>query len=226
MQKQDAQSSTTVWNVLKGAVSLGVLFLTVQPGVTSEVQDGETAVLSQVLSATSIDLIDEHSGAERVVLMTGTNPDASTADLAITTGVPHRGTEKIVLIVRDIAFAGPMSGQIPYLERAPNGSLLIQSMQTAVGRSPWEETLTLAKRDGAIVVAGFTRNSWDRISATGSSCDWNLLSGNWELSYQVPVEGSDEVRSVRKSGRKEERIQIADWPERSASLTAFCSPEE
>ena len=208
------------------AVFLAAMLWPVQPGLTAEPEAAEKAVLPRILSAVSIELLDEYNGAERAVLMTGANPDEPSADLAIMAGVPDKRAGEILFTVRGIAFSGPMSGQTPYLERASNGSLLIQSMQTAIGRSPWEETLTVAARNGAILVAGFTRNSWDRISSAGSLCDWNLLSGKWELSYDVPVEGSDELRSVRKAGRKEQRIEIQDWPALSVDVTAFCSPEE
>ncbi|MCP6390723.1 hypothetical protein NL487_27770, partial [Klebsiella pneumoniae] len=82
-----------------------------------------------------------------------------------------------ILIARSLVFAGSMAGQLPWLEVSDKGSLLIHAEQSAIGRSPWQETLTVVERDGQIRAAGYTLNHWDRITGGTAVCDWNLLSG-------------------------------------------------
>lgn len=86
-----------------------------------------------------------------------------------------------VLTVPDVAFAGVNYGQIPTLSARSATSFVIGSEQTAVGRSAWEQQVTVAWRDGGWVVAGFTHAYYDRLDPNRNGrCDVNLLSGGWE----------------------------------------------
>lgn len=97
-----------------------------------------------------------------------------------------------VLTVRDVAFAGVNYGQIPTLAARSATSFVIGSEQTAVGRNPWERQVTVAFRNGAWVVAGFTHAHYDRLDPDrGGHCDVNLLSGGWERA----------ARGQRQAGR-------------------------
>lgn len=64
------------------------------------------------------------------------------------------------------------------LERAANGSLLLKTSHIGIGRTPHEQTLTIAWRRGAWRVVGITRSTWDRIDPDGAlTCDINFLTG-------------------------------------------------
>jgi hypothetical protein len=69
------------------------------------------------------------------------------------------------------------------LTRAPNGSVLLNSSHVGVGRSPHEQTLTIAYRAGTYQVVGLTRGTWDRIEPNNSTrCDLNLLTGQGNVN--------------------------------------------
>lgn len=108
--------------------------------------------------------------------------DDATATLVIRHG-DGRQMEP-VLTVPGVAFAGPMWGQSPGLEGRSDSSFAVTSGQSAVGRSPWEQQVTLAWRNGAWVVAGFTLSFYDRLDLSRHGrCDVNLLNGRWEVVY-------------------------------------------
>ncbi len=80
---------------------------------------------------------------------------------------------------RDIAW----SLERATLSRAPNGSILLNTSHIGVGRSPHEQTLTIAYRGGAYQVVGLTRSHWDRIDQDLSTkCDINLLTGRGKVN--------------------------------------------
>lgn len=81
---------------------------------------------------------------------------------------------KPIIIAHNIAW----SLEPATLTLAANGSLLVNTSHIGVGRSPHEQTLTIAYRRGAYQVVGITRGNWDRIEPDKStSCDINLLTG-------------------------------------------------
>jgi hypothetical protein len=98
---------------------------------------------------------------------------------------------KPTIVARDIAW----SLEPANLTRAPNGSLLLNTSHVGVGRSPHEQTLTIAYRAGSYQVVGLTRGNWDRIEPNKStSCDLNLLTG------QGKVNGRAVRRALRAKG--------------------------
>lgn len=108
-------------------------------------------------------------------------------DDATATLVIHHGDGRQmepVLTVPGVAFAGPMWGQTPGLEGRSDTSFVITSEQSAVGRSPWEQQVTLAWRNGAWMVAGYTYSFYDRLDLSHHGrCDVNLLNGRWEAVH-------------------------------------------
>lgn len=103
-------------------------------------------------------------------------PGAGTVDLI----VEDTGTGRIT--ARDIAWIGGV-GQEPELDVAPNGSIRLVSMNEAVGRNRWHQTLTIAYRDGAYRIAGFTYAWYDTLDLDAAGeCDLNLLNGNGFLT--------------------------------------------
>ena len=74
-------------------------------------------------------------------------------------------------------------GQRPELALAENGSVQVISMNDSIGRDRWELTLTIAYRQDAYRVAGFTFRWRDTIENDNNGvCDLNLLTGRGLLS--------------------------------------------
>lgn len=192
--------------------------------LTRDLTEAEAATLPRVISALEIDLIAGAPGAERVMLLAGAEPDAQMAHLVVFAGslADNRGAP--LLLVGDLAYAGGMAGQSPRLEAAPNGSLQVHSEQIAIGREPWTMTLTLAERDGAVLVAGFTFATWDRITAGSALCDWNLLSGRWEMSFdRAPdPERGIAAETGHATGRDARRMTALEWAGLGDPVPAFC----
>jgi hypothetical protein len=86
---------------------------------------------------------------------------------------------KPTITARDIAW----SLEPANLTRAANGSVLLNTSHIGVGRSPHDQTLTIAFRGGSYQVVGLTRGNWDRIEPDSStSCDLNLLTGQGKVN--------------------------------------------
>ncbi len=69
-------------------------------------------------------------------------------------------------------------GQEPSIEALPNGSLKVSSKNEAIGRDRWQLSLTLAFREDALRVAGYTFSWYDTLDeANNGECDLNLFSG-------------------------------------------------
>ncbi len=74
--------------------------------------------------------------------------------------------------------ATTMYGQEPFVSTRENGSLMITSQNSAIGRDRWEENLTIVYRQNQFIVAGFSYSSYDTLDPDGGgSCDLNLLTG-------------------------------------------------
>lgn len=87
-----------------------------------------------------------------------------------------------VLTAPNIAWTGGI-GQQPELSLAPNGSVRLTSMNESIGRDRWRITLTIAYRDGAHRVAGYTYGWYDTLDPEANgTCDLNLLTGRGSLS--------------------------------------------
>jgi hypothetical protein len=100
-------------------------------------------------------------------------------DLSVLAEGPER-------VVPDIAWTGAMFGTQPELSVNHAGSLLITSMNEAIGRDRWRITLTVAHRDGDLRIAGITYAWYDTLDPTAwGSCDLNLLSGRGELETET-----------------------------------------
>lgn len=199
------------------------LALLVAPGGVSgqQLDEAEAAVLPRVLSALPVEISADHIGEERAVLLESAGPDAGFADLVILAGAPDDRAGQTIAVARDLVWAGAMAGQVPWLEVAGNGSLLVHSEQIAIGRSPWEETLTLAEREGQIRVAGYTLNQWDRFTAGTARCDWNLLTGKWLSESEVEPEDGP-PRRQRREGRLPRIVSVSDWKSETDSFPDFC----
>jgi len=80
-------------------------------------------------------------------------------------------------------------------------------MNESIGRDRWRQTLTIAWRDGAFMLAGFTCSWHDTPDlANSGTCDVNLLNGKGEL------EKGPEENPTKTTLRTDMRaVPIADW---------------
>jgi len=135
-------------------------------------------------------------GAPDLVLLVDTAEGA--ADLVLYLGA-ERGLNPVVTL-RGAVFAGPMAGQVPSLAPRTASSFVLRSEQVAIGSTPWEQTVTVAWRDGGPVVAGFTHAFYDRLDPERQGrCDVNLLTGGWEGHY-APGTGQALRRRTGRDG--------------------------
>lgn len=142
-----------------------------------------------------------------VELRVSENPDRpDAADLVITFGSGADGP----LFKRSLGWRGAMYGTQPRLALGPQGSLLITFENTAIGRFRWSQTLTVAYRDDALYVAGYTFTAYDTVEPYELSCDANLFTG-------------DGVRNGAAFQVEPRRVMLADWS--AADAPAPCVPE-
>lgn len=181
----------------------------------------EAAVLPRLLSSVSLEIDDSVIGAERAMLMRSAGEDM-TADLVILASDPDDRAGQPLLVARNLVYAGSMGGQQPWLEVSERNSLLVRSEQIGIGRSPWEETLTLAWRDGDLLVAGWTQIGWDRLTASSFRCDWNLLTGDWQADETLQNDDGEVLREGSQTGRHAMRIPVTDWIARADALRDIC----
>ncbi|NKX43874.1 hypothetical protein [Roseicyclus persicicus] len=181
------------------------------PAAAQDLATPEAATLPRLIESACLDLAADHTGCEQAILLaSGTEPDL--ADLIVLTDRRSDPAAAPLLVARGIAFNGAMWGMAPSLAQAENGSLLLRSEQTGIGRFPWMQTLTLAWREGRFVVAGFTWDSYDRARGGSARCDVNLLSGAFVAEASVP-DATGAAQAVHAAeGRMEPlRIAAADW---------------
>lgn len=117
--------------------------------------------------------------------------------------------------VQNIVWVGGI-GQQPSLSVTPHGSLQVMSHNSAIGRNRWEQIHTLAWRDEAMRVAGYTYRWYDTLNLEDSgACDLNLLSGKGEV-----LKGQNGVTRVISTTSRAHLVQdwIYDMPPECAAL--------
>lgn len=129
--------------------------------------------LHSAIDVLNIDLNDD-GWIDRVILY----------DLEDEAGVSFylRETENNTLVHKatfaDTVWSGAMAGTTPSLERNSAGSVLVKSENSAIGRNRWEQIITVAFRNDALRVVGFTYNWYDTLNLEDNGqCDVNYLSG-------------------------------------------------
>ncbi len=157
----------------------------------------------RVLSAIEADL-DGDGAIDSARLVVGQDVDA---DLVVSFG----DAERPPLTVLGLAWRGGMFGTQPELAVTPQGSLQVTAMNSAIGRWRWEETLTVAWRDEAFYVAGYTFSGYDTIELYSVSCDVNLFTGNG-VRDDAPFETAPR------------RVRLAAWTE--DAKPAECAPDQ
>jgi hypothetical protein len=79
-------------------------------------------------------------------------------------------------------WSGAMYGTTPGLDLNEAGSILVNSENSAIGRNRWEQIITIAYRNDALRVVGYTYNWYDTLDLDNSGqCDVNYLSGKASL---------------------------------------------
>ncbi|EGF90396.1 hypothetical protein ABI_34170 [Asticcacaulis biprosthecium C19] len=136
---------------------------------------------------------NEDGGFDRAVLVQSEDG----ADLIVY--MSDGDSMKPVAFAPDLVWSGNMWGTQPSLELSPAGGLKVLSGNDAIGRSRWQQTLTLAWRNEAWVVAGVTTMSRDTLDPdAGGTCDINFLTGK----------GTAYGKAVKKPVGA---IPVADW---------------
>ncbi len=153
-------------------------------------------------------LATDLNGDKRAEVFTLQHNGDGAADLSIT------DTGGRDILAQDIAWIGGI-GQEPELGLAPNGSVTLTSKNDSVGRSRWFLTLTIAWRDNAYRVAGYTYTWYDTLDlATYGVCDINLLTGRGLAKIGDAAEQA--VRVPRGAPA------VTDWKEASFPLPPAC----
>jgi hypothetical protein len=132
----------------------------------------------EIISALTTD-INGDATLDRILLSQNEDGDA-TLWVYLGKDKPGGGTEfHRPVVAKSIVFAGPAFGQQPSLEMSRNGSsLLVRSQNESIGRTAWNQTLTITWRAGRLVVAGLTYRFQDKLEMSQSGgCDVNFLSG-------------------------------------------------
>ena len=106
------------------------------------------------------------------------------------------------ITLHDVFWAGTMAGTLPAFQPRSDTSFAIQTQQTAIGRSPWVQHLTIAYRNGAFVVAGYDYDTYDRIDPDHfGNCSVNLLTGRYELRVNPEGPAPEYARSGETTAR-------------------------
>lgn len=152
------------------------------PLAAQDLTPAEAELLPRVIDSLCADLVDDSTGCEQVFLVANTD-ETDTADLIILTDRRTDPGGAPLLVVRQIAFNGAMWGMSPSLEATDDGGMRLHSEQIGIGRHPWMQTLEFRHEDEGAIVAGFVitgyhYSTYDRMSAAGFSCDFDMAGGH------------------------------------------------
>ncbi|OWK19562.1 hypothetical protein AJ88_40045 [Mesorhizobium amorphae CCBAU 01583] len=96
----------------------------------------------------------------------------------------------------------------PQLTALPNGSIKFHLPAMPQGSERTNQTLTIAWREGAFIVAGFAYDHDDALKENSkSSCDYNVLTGKGKSSKQQP-DGNTVRKKVSVEGAV---VPFAEW---------------
>ncbi|PWQ97658.1 hypothetical protein [Leucothrix pacifica] len=186
---------------IKQLISALSVSLLCSASIAEEVAESHRINPANVLSVISNDWNND-GGMDRAVLVAPTDMDDD-AGLYIYLSDAASPPPQLNIFKPNLAWSGILWGTIPRLALGKSGSIEVHSMNEAIGRNRWTQKLTIAYRDGAFVVAGYTYESYDTLDLNYAfSCDINLLSGNG-FKNKKPVKVSQPV------------VKLADWSDQS-----------
>lgn len=192
-------------SILSGFLALACL-LTPAGIAASSAQDADQISTDQIFSVTTGDW--NKDGAQDAVIMIET--EAQEFDVLF-----YLTDEELRLKLHDrvpsmVWGSSIMFGQEPSVSTRENGSLLVTSQNSGIGRNRWEQVLTVVYRENRFIVAGFTYNYYDTLDPdAGGACDLNLLTGKGVVDDE-PV------------GFDHKPVSILDFPDKSDELRKFC----
>ncbi len=74
-------------------------------------------------------------------------------------------------------------------------------MNESIGRDRWHQTLTVAWRGNAFVLAGYTYEWYDTLNVSeNGKCDANLLNGKGEMSWGEEFENKSTFKTHSRGG--------------------------
>ena len=186
---------------------LALSFALASPLAAQDLTAPEADLLPRVIDSLCIDLVEAHNGCEQVYLIANSQ-EPDTADLIILTDRRTDPGGEPLAVIRQIAFNGAMWGMSPSLEAGEDGTLLLNSEQTGIGRHPWLQTLRIAYLDedtgfAGFAIIGYHYTTYDRMSAAGFTCDFDMGSG------QVRMETSLMNPETEQTETTEEEYDLA-----------------
>ena len=165
---------------------LALSFALASPLAAQDLTTSEADLLPRVIDSLCIDLVEANNGCEQVTLIANSQ-EPDTADLIILTDRRTDPGGEPLAVIRQIAFNGAMWGMSPSLEAGEDGTLLLNSEQTGIGRHPWLQTLeiTYLDADTGFAVTGYHYTTYDRMSAAGFTCDFDMDSGQVRMETSI-----------------------------------------
>ncbi|CTQ31729.1 hypothetical protein [Jannaschia rubra] len=173
--------------------------LTAGTAAAQGLSPAETDVLPRVIGRLDLNLDEDRNGYETAMLLVS-DDDPHLVDLVILSD-RHDAPVEVLAVAPGIVWDGPMWGQGPGLEASDAAADRMQSLRVVsgnegVGGTAWNQTLTIAFREGRFVLAGYAFSSRDRLNTAWSLCDVNLLTGAWETGIGIgALDGYDEAAS-------------------------------
>jgi hypothetical protein len=174
-----------------------------QPKVSSQPQQTKTEPVAvqqgKVISSVKADWNGD--GIDDNAVLVEAEPDQ--ANLLVYLSESPSQT-RLAVNKKNLVWRGAMYGTQPSLSLNPQGSLVIESGNDAIGRGRWQQKITAMYDDSSFVVAGYTYTYRDTLDlAAGGTCDVNFLT-------RRGVRNNNEFRINAKP------LKLADWTEDSA----------
>lgn len=193
------------------------------PAAAQDLSVSEWATLPRVLDATCVELVADSAGCEMVFLLASEGLPEE-ADLVILPNSATEGPPEPLEVARGVAYAGRFFGQRPELAVSRDGRLILREEQTAIGRTPWTQDISIAHQGGAFVVVAQSWSAYDRPAGGGFSCVVEYDDRRWQVTAdRVNPESGETTYDVSESGRLAPAWPILGRWRRDRPLPAPCA---
>jgi hypothetical protein len=129
--------------------------------------------------------------------------DDGDVDLAIYVSAGRKLPARPTLVKHAFGWSGDNAGQIPDIKFNARGSILVGFGNDAAGRDRWHSQYTIAWRNGALVVAGYSHTERDTLNPdAGGGCDIDFLTGKGQ-------------RNLKPVTVPAHAVALADWSDKS-----------